>query len=156
MATLGDFLGVFNMSFIKGTVEKIDEGKVKTGHFAGKPYKTITLTTGNKITAFDVDNVTDVKVGSEYAFPVEESGQYTNVVGDVVPVEDVNADIKEELKPAEEVLPKVHTAIEERGFKNRISAIASAVDFVNNKLGSTAKESDCVETAKQFLEFING
>jgi len=144
------------MDLINGTVQMIEDGTVRTGHFQGKAYKTITLTTNNKLTAFEVENVKDVVVGKEYTFPTEKSGNYTNIIGDVILAVDVNADIKEASKPAEEVLPKVHSAMEERAFKNRISALASAVEFLVDSGGDKFSIGNVPQTAEEFLKFING
>ena len=152
------------MSLISGIVHQITDGTVRTGRSMGKAYKNIILTTGNKLTAFDVSFVADVEVGKEYTFPIEQSGTYINIVGAVTPV------IQQEeavfpvamspvVTPAEEVLPKAHTPADERGFKNRISALASAVEFLVGAVGGQKdggfSVGNVIQTAEEFLKFIN-
>lgn len=154
------------MELISGTIHSISDGTVKTGHFTGSLFKTITLTTGNKLSAFDLPFVADVEIGKEYTFPVEQKGTYVNIVGTVTPVIQQSAEetgVPEGLplkaKSAEEVLPKVHTPTDERAFKNRISAISSAVEFivgVSRETNTPFSIGEAITAAEGFLKFING
>lgn len=151
------------MSLVSGIVNSVEDGTVKTGHFAGSAYKTVTLTTGNRLTCFDLNFIANIEIGKEYTFPLEQKGQYVNIIGAVTPciqtgVRDnviAETSVLEEPKPAEEVLPKAHTPADERQFKNRISALASAVDFLVGSGGDKFSVGNVIQTAEEFLTFIN-
>ena len=63
-----NFIGGLGMSLISGIVNSVEDGTVKTGHFAGSAFKTVILTTGNRLTCFDISFIADLEQGKEYTF----------------------------------------------------------------------------------------
>lgn len=156
------FIRRLGMSLVTGIIHAIDQGTVSKGHFAGSLFKTITLTTGNKLTAFDVDFVEGLEIGKEYTFPVEQSGTYTNIigtvtpvtqVGDVIPITDANQEVAI-AKPAEEVLPKVQTPEDRDSAIRRAVALKAAVEYVGINLKVTSTPEEVIALAKLFEAYL--
>ena len=181
MATLEDFkkhFGGLIMSEITGKVKEIFQGEVGSGRNQGDAFYSITLEENpdEKLTIFeeDVDKgwIEGLEQGKLYIFTVKKtvskaSGkEYINIVGQTVPCEDVGGDMRE---PVEEEKPKklVKVAIKrkppvvtsnvggERVFKNKISALQAAVNYVGTTYGGTATDKMLEEYAEKFFKWIN-
>lgn len=151
------------MNLISGTVHQITDGTVKTGRSIGKAYKNVMLTTGNKLTAFDISFVAGVEVGKEYTFPVEQSGQYINIVGAVIPViqtESVDSE-KPEFSIAKEIEKETHVKMYPVPSKDiairKAVALKASVEFLiglHTALPEKFSVGDVIETAKKFEEYL--
>lgn len=159
------------MSLVSGIVHQIDDGTVRTGRSIGKPYKNIILTTGNKLSAFDLSFVAGVEVGKEYTFPIETSGQYVNIVGEVVPViqtEEVGrggdilakhaeAFLKPVYEHVEKNIPKIHPTVDKDTAIRKAVALKASVEFIvgqSMKIGENFSVGNVIETAKKFEEYL--
>ena len=166
------------MELKSGTIHSFEDGTVKTGHFVGKPYKTITLTTGNKLTCFDLDFIEGIEIGREYTFPVEQKGSYTNIVctvttviqtggmaiTDVSPVtglakdaEEVRAFVEPVYEHIEKNIPKIYSSGNKDEAIRKAVALKAAVEFLvgqSIQAGDQFSVGDVIETAKKFEEYL--
>lgn len=144
------------MSQVSAIVSEIYQGIVQSGRSKGKSFWSITLSNGTKLTAFEELYVQDLAPGREYTFTIEKKGAYLNLTGEPVPVVQLDTP---QIATAPVALPeeKVQTYTtqeSERTYKNRISALQAAVNYVGNCMGGTAAEKEVLETAKEFEEYI--
>lgn len=158
-------------SLVSGIIHQIEDGIVKTGHFTGSAYKTIILTTGNKLTCFDLDFITGIEIGKEYTFPVEQKGSYTNIVGTVTPViqtegvtpihsavtESPDSGTPDPSDHALEIKPiPAFTSTKDTAIRKAV-ALKAAVEFLvglHTALPEKFSVGDVIETAKKFEEYL--
>ena len=146
------------MSTVSGKViEVFRDGVTKTGRNIGSRFGSVTLEGNHKLTCFDLNFIADVLVGGEYTFTIEQSGQYVNIVGETIPVVNVQMDrggdenridVKVE-KPFE--FPKVKDV--DLAIRRAV-ALKAAVEYVIATMGGTSKESDVIECALQFEGYL--
>ena len=143
------------MSQVSGKViEVYRDGVTKTGRNVGSKFGKVTLEGGHKLTCFDLTQIADVVVGGEYTFTIEASGNFVNIVGETIPVIDVGTPSVETPEPVAEkpfTFPKtkdVDLAI------RKAVALKAAVEYVIATMGGTSKESDVIECAEIFEEYL--
>jgi len=170
-----EFIRSLGMSEITGKVIEIFQGEIASGRNRGEPFWSITLKEqpDEKLTCFSDGEkkgwIEGLEQDKDYTFVVKASGKYINIVGQTVPCEDVGGDMREETgeegeKPVKKKLVKVatkrkppvvtSTMNEERKYKNRISALSSAVEYIC-ATDPTVKEEELMECADRFLEWLN-
>ena len=172
------------MSEIQGTVKEIFQGKVASGYNAGDAFYSITLEENpdEKLTIFEEDErkgwIDGVEQGKEYTFTVTKKGKYINITGKTIPciggdegagqVTDRSGDMREDSpqeqphgkpvkvtsKPRKKVAV-TSTAGDERVFKNKISALSLAVEYIC-ATDPTVKETELMECAERFYTWISG
>lgn len=136
-----------------------------------------------KITCFGKEEeqgwIEGLQQNKEYTFTVKVSGDYINIAGQTVPCEDVGGDMREEeppeyggedemkenpvkakknpVKVTQRRKPPVttSTAGSERVFKNKISALSNAVEYIC-ATDPTVKEEELMECADRFFAWISG
>jgi len=169
-----DVIGVLGMSELQGTVKEIFQGKVASGYNAGDAFYSITLEENpdEKLTIFEEDErkgwIEGVEQGKEYTFTVTKKGQYINITGQTVPCIQQGVDQGGDMREPEEEKPRVKvtgkprkkvavtsTASDERVFKNRISALSLAVEYIC-ATDPTVKETELMDCADRFYEWISG
>lgn len=184
MATLEDFkkhFGGLIMSELRGKVKEIFKGQIASGRNQGESFWSITLDDAEetKITCFSKEEeqgwIEGLQQNKEYTFTVKVSGDYINIAGQTVPCiqqgvdqgVDQGGDMRDEdirdesptkkpVKVAQRRKPPVttSTAGSERVYKNKISALSLAVEYIC-ATDPTVKESELMECADRFLEWIS-
>lgn len=147
------------MSTVSGKViEVFRDGTVKSGRSVGNKFGTVTLEGDHKLTCFNLNQIANVVVGGEYTFTIEASGNFVNIVGETIPVINVTGLPERAITPGPEVkaekpftFPKtkdVDLAI------RKAVALKAAVEYVIATMGGTSKESDVIECAVIFEEYL--
>jgi len=152
------------MSTVSGKViEVFRDGVTKTGRNIGSRFGSVTLEGNHKLTCFDLNFIADVLVGGEYTFTVEQSGQYVNIVGETIPVIQT---LGTGSLPERAITPGHPTVKEEKPFIfpkplvdkdlaiRKAVALKAAVEYVIATMGGTSKESDVIECAEIFEEYL--
>jgi len=155
------------MSKVSHVVKEIIPGTVKSGYHAGKPYWTIITTTGNRLTCFEEPYMRGVEPGKEYEFMIEASqdGKYVNLVGESVEVWRPSEETQIKARGSDASARNTASNIEqpeemnygekERMYKNRISALQAAVNYIVGCMAGTHSDEDLIDTTKRFEEYIN-
>lgn len=131
---------------LEGIVTEIYEGEVAQGKSKGQPFWTITLDTGEKLSAFGKTGqgyIEGVEEGQKVTFECEKKGQYINITGQV----EVDVTYAGEPSTPNSAVPK-NT---ERYYKNRISALSASVA----QLGGTASTKEVLQVADEFFTWIS-
>ena len=160
------------MPALTSIVTEIYQGTIKSGRSKGAPFWSITLDEGQKLSTFEEEYVRDVKKGKQYTFDYKTDGQYCNLTGAPTPVIQTDSDLtdpvvspftKDTLPQTQGIDPLADKRIlsnvtssegSERTYKNRISALQAAVNYVTATMGGTSAEKDVVDTAIRFEGYI--
>ena len=144
------------MPQVQHIVSEVFQGTVRSGRSAGKPFWSVTTNTGNRLTCFEEKYVQDLEIGKEYTFEIEAKGEYVNIVGEPVPVMQID---QENVNKVHEMvggkLSTITTQESERTYKNRISALQAAVQYVIGTMAGTHSDEDFKKIVKDFEEYIN-
>ncbi len=171
------------MSEINGIVKEIFKGQVASGRNAGDPFWAITLDNDTKITCFSDEEekgwIEGLEQNREYTFTVKVSKdeKYINIAGQTVPCVqqgDQGGDMRDEdptdpkqdpfektpskpVKIAQRRKPPVttSTAGSERVYKNRISALNAAIEYIIGSQAGTATDDELMEYANRFYAWIS-
>lgn len=153
---------------ISGYVKEIYEGTTKWG----KPWWSVTLDTGVKITTREPKLMKDteekdIEVGKEYTFTYESDGTYTNITAPSVPVISVDSETTSSdsttAPPVDEPpLPKAG-GYSKYGYKEteadyrarqlairKAVALKGAIRYVASVLGGTGTTKDVISYAREF------
>ena len=144
------------MPQVQHIVSEVFQGTVRSGRSAGKPFWSVTTNTGNRLTCFEEKYVQDLEIGKEYTFEIEAKGEYVNIVGAPTPVvqlDDRDTHIEAHSKVEEKL--GFTTQESERTYKNRISALQAAVQYVIGTMAGTHSDEDFKKIVKDFEEYIN-